>query len=180
MERTHQYCSLHWRRPVERCGSFHSSAETNQRHLFTLHPSHFLFKHPLCCKKGKESVLCEWHLSNEHSSWYWNWEYSHFSLLAFEHRHNSIHQHLWFDSREYEIASKPQECVVVACLLFFKESVADCESDEELWGIVFHIVFLKNRVKLIPSTKAELLKEGELRLYSSHQSDVIVFRGNES
>ncbi|KAM7453926.1 hypothetical protein BLSTO_05322 [Blastocystis sp. subtype 1] len=28
-------------------------------------------------------------------------------------------------------------------------------------------------VKLIPSTKAELLKEGELRLYSSHQSDYI-------
>ena len=41
-------------------------------------------------------------------------------------------------------------------------------------------MFLKSRVKLIPSTKAELLKEGELRLYSSHQSDVIVFRGNKA
>ena len=37
------------------------------------------------------------------------------------------------------------------------------------------MVFLNGRVKLIPSTKTELLKEGELRLYSSHQSDVIVF-----
>ena len=39
----------------------------------------------------------------------------------------------------------------------------------------FYIMSLKSRVKLIPSTKEELLKEGELRLYSSHQSDVIVF-----
>ena len=44
---------------------------------------------------------------------------------------------------------------------------------------MFSIVFLNSRVKLVPSTKAELLKEGELRLYSSHESDVIVFRGNK-
>ena len=33
-------------------------------------------------------------------------------------------------------------------------------------------MLLKSRVKRIPSTKAELLKEGELRLYSVYQSDV--------
>ena len=52
------------------------------------------------------------------------------------------------------------------------QMVKEMKNYEEL---CFHIVFLKSRVKLIPSTKAELLKEGELRLYSSHQSDVIVF-----
>ena len=45
---------------------------------------------------------------------------------------------------------------------------------------MFSIVSLKSRVKLIPSTKAELLKEGELRLYSSHQSDVIAFHGSKA
>ena len=45
---------------------------------------------------------------------------------------------------------------------------------------MFSIVLLKSRVKIIPSVKADLLKEGELRLYSSHESDVIVFRWNES